>query len=103
MTRDEWATKILHAYGNDHSEACTHERIAIVVDEIVESESNAHRMENHRLTELVKAANLVHIRLRDGLRRALEAIDAHDQHRGVCDDNVMADGELAELRKLVTP
>jgi hypothetical protein len=50
------------------------------------------RMENHRLAELVRAADLVHIRLRAGLRQAIKWLDG-----------AVPDAARAELRKLVTP
>jgi regulator of replication initiation timing len=73
------------------------ERAALV------AELNQLRLENHRLRELVQVVDVNHIRLRDGLKRAIAAMDAHDHHAGVCDDVVMPAAELAELRKLVTP
>lgn len=48
------------------------------------------RMENHRLAELVKAADLHHIRLRAGLRRAIKWLDG-----------AVPDDALAELRRLL--
>ena len=57
------------------------------------------RLENHRLLELVRKADLVHIRLRAGLKEALDELDQH----AVDYDHVTPAAKLGELRKLVSP
>lgn len=69
-------------------------------------ERDQARMEAHRLRELNQRVDVRHIRLRDGLRRALGLLEhrvvwsdmPRDQLRDAADA-----AEIAELRKLVTP
>jgi hypothetical protein len=60
-------------------------------------ELRALQMENYRLRELVKAADLVHIRLRAGLRKALQIAWRRGRNEFLAGDS----DTLADLRKLL--
>lgn len=74
--------------------------------EVSDDELTRLRQENHRLADLVRAADLVHIRLRDGLRRALDGwvseIDA-EYGETAKERRPATLAELEELRKLLPP
>lgn len=63
------------------------------------------RTENERLTAALKAADLVHIRLRAGLREALDLADDFVLGRFLATGRTRDEGAtlIAELRKLVSP
>ncbi len=55
------------------------------------------------LRRQLAASDLERIRLRHALREALDAIEAHDYYRGVCDDNVTTDESITRWKATVAP
>lgn len=58
----------------------------------LEQDLNRERMETHRLRGIAQAADLHHIRLRNGLRQAIKWLDG-----------AVPDAALAELQRLLPP
>lgn len=71
------------------------------LDEAGVAELNRLRMENHRLAEVNRAVDINRIRLRAGLREALEIAERIERDSGNWRGKDRA--ALAELRKLLGP
>jgi hypothetical protein len=68
----------------------------------VSTERDRLLIDNHRLRELVQVVDVNHVRVRDGLRRALAGWERLCRNGATAGYHERSEDEIAELRKLVT-